>query len=42
MKLDELPFHIGATAQAVNPYGLPNTCPFELVFDSYRGMLVEM
>lgn len=41
MKLNTLPFHIGATEQAVNPCGLPNTYPFELVFDSYRGMLVQ-
>lgn len=42
MKLDELPFHIGATEQADNPFGLLGTYSFELVFDSYRGMLVEM
>lgn len=41
MKLNALPFHIGATEQQVNPGGLPNTYPFELVFDSYRGMLVQ-
>lgn len=41
MKLHSLPFHIGATEQAVNPGGLPNTYPFELVFDSHRGMLVQ-
>jgi SAM-dependent methyltransferase len=41
MKLNTLPFHIGATDQAINPGGLPNTYPFELVFDSYRGMLVQ-
>lgn len=41
MKFDTLPFHIGATEQAVNPGGLPNTYPFELVFDSHRGMLVQ-
>ena len=41
MKLDALPFHIGATDQAVNPGDLPNTYPFELVFDSCRGMLVQ-
>lgn len=41
MKLNTLPFHIGATEQAVNPGGLPNTYPFELIFDSYRGMLIQ-
>lgn len=41
MKLNALPFHIGATEQPVNPAGLPNTYPFELVFDAYREMLVQ-
>lgn len=41
MQLNTLPFHIGATDQAVNPGGLPNTYPFELVFDGYRGMLIQ-
>ena len=41
MKLTTLTFHIGATEKALNPGGLPNTYPFELVFDSYRGMLVQ-
>jgi len=41
MKLNTMPFHIGATYQAVNPGDLPNTYPFELVFDSYLGMLVQ-
>jgi hypothetical protein len=41
MKLKTLPFHIGATEQAANTAGLPNTYPFELIFDSYRGMLVQ-
>ena len=41
MKLNTLPFHIGATEQAVNPGGLPNVYPFELVFDTRCGMLVQ-
>jgi len=41
MKLNTLPFHIGATERAVNPGGLPNVYPFELVFDAQRGMLVQ-
>lgn len=41
MKLNTLPFHIGATEQAVNPGGLPNVYPFELTFDPSRGMLVQ-
>ena len=30
MKLENLPFHIGGTEEAVNPAGLPNTWPFIL------------
>lgn len=41
MKFNTLPFHVGATEQAFNPGGLPNVYPFELVFDSHRGMLVQ-
>ena len=41
MKFNTLPFHIGATEHAVNPSGLPNMYPFDLVFDSCRGMLVQ-
>lgn len=41
MILNDLPFHIGASEQAVNPRGLPNVYPFELVFDSTLSMLVQ-
>jgi SAM-dependent methyltransferase len=42
MKLNTMPFHIGATVQTVNPCGLPNVYPFELVFDARLGMLVQL
>lgn len=41
MKLDDLPFHIGATEAAGNPAGLPDTWPFSLHFDSQRGAVTQ-
>jgi hypothetical protein len=41
MMLNALPFHIGATDQAVNPGGLPNVYPFELIFEPNLNMLVQ-
>lgn len=41
MKLEALPFHIGATLQPHNPGGLPATFPFEVVFDAARGVLCQ-
>jgi hypothetical protein len=41
MKLKMLPFHIGAIEEAVNPSGLPNAYPFELIFDPQLRMLVQ-
>jgi SAM-dependent methyltransferase len=41
MRLHSLPFHIGPTEKPDNPCGLPNTYPFEVVFDSLPGMLVQ-
>jgi SAM-dependent methyltransferase len=41
MKLDELPFHIGATEAASNPAGLPDTWPFYLHFDQQRGAITQ-
>jgi SAM-dependent methyltransferase len=41
MRIDSLPFHIGSTALADNPSGLPNTYPFELVYDVNLGVLVQ-
>jgi len=41
MKLKSLPFHIGPTDKPENPRGLPNTYPFEVVFDSLRRSLVQ-
>lgn len=41
MKLDNLPFHIGATNEPVNPAGLPDTWPFSLHFDQQRGTITQ-
>lgn len=41
MKLDDLPFHIGATADEGNPVGLPDTWPFALRFDQQRGGITQ-
>lgn len=41
MKLDDLPFHIGATEAAGNPAGLPDTWPFSLHFDQQRGAITQ-
>lgn len=41
MKLDDLPFHIGATEGVDNPAGLPNTWPFFLHFDSQHGAITQ-
>lgn len=41
MKLDELPFHIGATEVASNPVGLPDTWPFSLHFDQQLGAITQ-
>ena len=41
MKLGSLPFHIGAIERPSNPPGLPNTYPFEVVFDTSGGTLVQ-
>jgi SAM-dependent methyltransferase len=41
MKLDSMPFHIGVTEHAANPGGLPNTYPFEVIFDSSLGLLIQ-
>ena len=41
MKLDDLPFHIGATEAAGNPAGLPDTWPFSLHFDQQRGTITQ-
>jgi UDP-glucose 4-epimerase len=41
MKLDDLPFHIGATEAAGNPAGLPDTWPFSLHFNLERGAITQ-
>lgn len=41
MKLDDLPFHIGATETAANPAGLPNTWPYSLHFDQRCGTVTQ-
>ena len=41
MKLKSFPFHIGPTDKPENLSWLPNTYPFEVVFDSLPGMLVQ-
>lgn len=41
MKLDDLPFYIGASEVAGNPAGLPDTWPFSLHFDSQRGTVTQ-
>lgn len=41
MKLDDLPFHIGATEAASNPAGLPDMWPFSLYFDQQRCALTQ-
>ena len=42
MKLNTLPFHIGVTEQAANPASLPNTYPFELIFDSCLVLVTSL
>ncbi len=42
MTLDNLPFHIGATAQVGNPAGLPNTWPFSLYYNEKRGAIMQL
>lgn len=37
----DLPFHLGPTISQHNPGGLPDTLPFDLVFDPVRAMLVQ-
>jgi SAM-dependent methyltransferase len=41
MKLDALPFHIGATELPMNPGGLPNVYPYELIYDPNLSMLIQ-
>lgn len=41
MKLDDLPFYVGATQTARNPTGLPDTWPFSMYFDQQRGVLTQ-
>lgn len=39
--IPDLPFHLGPTTSPHNPNGLPDTWPFDLVFDAARAMLVQ-
>ncbi|MEQ8612610.1 MAG: class I SAM-dependent methyltransferase [Gammaproteobacteria bacterium] len=41
MKLSSLPFHIGPCNTSLNPGGLPNVYPFELIFDEKLGILKQ-
>ena len=42
MKLERLPFHIGATEQAANPKSLPNELHFNIVFNKDLGILSQV
>lgn len=41
MKLDDLPFYVGATEVAANPAGLPDTWPFFIHFDEQRCAVTQ-
>ena len=41
MHMNDLPFHIGATVEARNPGGLPDTWPFTLSIDLQRGAITQ-
>jgi hypothetical protein len=41
LRIENLPFHIGATSQPVNPGCLPSCYPFELDFDPHLRRLLQ-
>lgn len=42
MRLDHHPFHIGATQHPHNPQGLPDTYPFEVIYDDALKILKQL